>query len=79
MSDEPTGRDYYRMPQTEQPTLRDYFAAHALQGMLSCQDFVNEAIKANGNRSREEVRTDMAMWAYRQADAMLATREGGLA
>ena len=44
-------------------TLRDYFAAKAMQGMLSTDRF--------GAASEETI----ADWAYEQADAMLRARE----
>ena len=49
---------------SEQPgmTLRDYFAAKALQGLLSHN--------SNGNASDKNI----AEWAYSQADAMLRAR-----
>ena len=43
-------------------TLRDYFAAKALQGLLSHN--------SNGNASDKNI----AEWAYSQADAMLRAR-----
>lgn len=46
-------------------TLRDYFAAKAVQGMLS----------AGENYSTSE----LAMYGYEVADAMLKAREGGAA
>ena len=53
-------------------TLRDYFAAKAMQGLLSdgwCSDLRNDHYGENaGNRT---VATD----AYRMADAMLKARE----
>jgi hypothetical protein len=47
-------------------TLRDYFAAAALQGGLS------------NNRPAAD-HEGWARWSYRVADAMLAAREGGAA
>lgn len=44
-------------------TLRDYFAAKAMQGMLTC-----EQLRYSGSSA-------IAEWAYKQADAMLAARE----
>jgi hypothetical protein len=43
-------------------TLRDYFAAQALAGMLARYDAGKE---------------DMAVYAYEHADAMLKARDGG--
>jgi hypothetical protein len=50
-------------------TVRDYFAAKALQGML-----------ARGDRAADqEKRMTIAVRAYGYADAMLAARDGGAA
>jgi hypothetical protein len=43
-------------------TMRDYFAAKALQGIMAC----------NGVYENEE---QLARWCYEQADAMLKARE----
>ena len=43
-------------------TLRDYFAAAALQGVTASPD------------SADMIWTELATWAYRMADAMLAER-----
>jgi hypothetical protein len=53
--------------------LRDHFAGLAMQGMLSCQDFMNELSGLCG--SQNEARAEIAKLAYRQADAMLAERQ----
>ena len=45
-------------------TLRDYFAAKAMAAMLSLED-----VHLNNGES------EVAVWAYQQADAMLAERE----
>ncbi len=50
-------------------TLRDYFAAQALKGMLSCEKFYREVI--NHSESREMC---AAHWSYAQANAMLTER-----
>ena len=44
-------------------SLRDYFAAKAMQAMLSIED-----VHANCGES------ELAKWSYQQADAMLAER-----
>jgi hypothetical protein len=44
-------------------TLRDYFAAKAMQGLLACSE-------ADGTND------DFARWAYKYADAMLEARDG---
>jgi hypothetical protein len=46
-------------------TLRDYFAAKAMQGMIS----------ATYNPSQNTMTEDIALEAYAMADAMLAERE----
>ena len=43
-------------------TLRDYFAAKAMQGIMSC----------NGVYENEK---QLAQWCYEQADAMMKVRE----
>lgn len=43
-------------------SLRDYFAAKAMQGLVSIDDL-------------DMTPSDYARWAYQQADAMLAERE----
>ena len=48
--------------ETDGMTLRDYFAAKAMQGIMT---------DPNLSMGRDEV----AEWAYRQADAMLKARE----
>lgn len=52
-------------------TLRDYFAAKAMQGLLSASD--TAADNASGPRARA-MPTLAAQWAYEQAAAMLAER-----
>ena len=68
------GRQYHTpfMPAQEGMTLRDYFAAAALQGVLS--DHVKMAVWGceNGSEGAREV---AAMVAYEYADAMLAERD----
>jgi hypothetical protein len=43
-------------------TLRDYFAAKALQGVMACNGIYEDEKK-------------LAQWCYEQADAMLEVRE----
>lgn len=50
-------------------SLRDYFAAHALVGLLMNDNVQNQA------RSLDSCEKVTAAWAYEQADAMLETRE----
>ena len=47
---------------TEGMTLRDYFAAKALQGVMACNGIYEDEKK-------------LAQWCYEQADAMLEIRE----
>lgn len=63
-------------------TLRDYFAAKAMQGALANSEAIHAGAEPTnsclfGARSRETAR-DYAMSAYRIADAMLAARGGAL-
>lgn len=58
-------------------TLRDYFAAKALQGFLS-SEFVSDFNKEIGPyRTDADIRHNLATNAYLYADAMIAAREGG--
>ena len=43
-------------------TLRDYFAAKAMQGLSACEE-------------HDMTHEDAAVWAYRRADEMLKARE----
>ena len=52
-------------------TLRDYFAAKAMQGLM--------ASSAEHNHADELIFKAVAMAAYKQADAMLEARKGGAA
>lgn len=56
-------------------TLRDYFAAKAMQGMLSDRSNIDAIVT-----KAEEQHCDMTVWladmAYECADAMLKAREG---
>lgn len=51
---------------------REVFAGLAMQGMLSCQDFMNDMIARGASASKEAAFTDLARWAFKQADAMVA-------
>ncbi len=58
-------------------TLRDYFAAKALQGFLS-SEYVSDFNKEIGSyRTDADIRRNLATNAYLYADAMIAAREGG--
>jgi hypothetical protein len=52
-------------------TLRDYFAAKAMQGFLSNDNLLRESCKWHKDGSE----TSIAVLAYDQADAMLKARE----
>jgi len=54
---------WYGQKTPESVTLRDYFAAAALQGMMSQFDPENE------------LENHIAKWSYRAADAMIKARE----
>ena len=62
------GGNFYEMQRTEPlnsgMTLRDYFAAKALEGLIACSEEDNPPENA-------------AFWAYQFADAMLKAREEG--
>lgn len=64
---------YNCAPKLQNKTLRDWFAGMALQGFLSCQNFMNELAKV----SKEETRKELSRLCYAQADSMLAEREKG--
>jgi hypothetical protein len=50
-------------------TLRDYFAAKAMQGLISCPDWLD------GAGEEVDVPNCMASAAYAMADAMLKARQ----
>lgn len=56
-------------------SLRDYFAAQAMTGMIACQDFMNELIDKERPAFKEDCCYHVARWAYMHADAMLKARE----
>ena len=56
----PIATDFSRIQ--EGMTLRDYFAAAALQGMIACEEVRHKTFR------------DYARVAYKQADAMVAQR-----
>ena len=55
-------------------TLRDYFAAKAMQGM-----FADSSVLQVLSRGPRGASAELAAMAYEQADAMLKAREGGAA
>ena len=55
-------------------TLRDYFAAKAMQAMLGSPDNVATAMK-NLNATQDQVADYLAAGAYHFADSMLKVRE----
>ena len=54
-------------------SLRAYFAGKAMQGMLACQDYMNELCKVCGDK--EMARTLVARFSCKQADALIAELE----
>jgi hypothetical protein len=54
-------------------TLRDYFAAKAMQGIYACPDHVTEPDGSGGPDPLTD--SDIARLAYAMADAMLHARE----
>lgn len=62
-------------------TLRDYFAAKAMQAQLrsatSCGETAAQFVDEATSRRKLSVRDYIAESSYRYADAMLAAREGG--
>ncbi len=54
-------------------TLRDYFAAKAMQGIYACPDHVTEPDGSGGPDPLTDI--DIARLAYAMADAMLKARE----
>ena len=68
------GGNVYKVITQGGMTLRDYFAAKAMQGMMSCQDFMNDQV-SKLSLSKEEACANVARWSYIAADAMLAERQ----
>ncbi len=58
-------------------SLRRWYAGLAMQGMLSCQDFMNDLCKLKPDRA--SAREELARLAFAQADAMLAEAKRGAA
>lgn len=58
-------------------TLRDYFAAKAMQALLGSQDMAANTVRAAKDNGREDTELFMAEAAYEIADAMLKAREHG--
>ena len=61
---------FQKLGETRGMTLRDYFAAKAMQGFLS-----RKVIEFGYEPERQEHRVNLAANAYAIADAMLAARE----
>lgn len=57
-------------PSSEGMLLRDYFAAKAMQGLISV-----DAVWSNDNRAGRSHEEMVAHYAYKQADALLKERE----
>ena len=64
MNNPPAFPSGYYVPENQGMTLRDYFAAKAMQGYSSDPDW-----------RQDMTPTDTAFAAYKQADAMLKARE----
>lgn len=60
-------------------TLRDYFAAHALQALVQSEGDNWLVEQAHLGRTTEVRCQSIAAASYRLADAMLAARKGGVA
>lgn len=58
-------------------SLRDYFASHALNGLLSCpnDEPCVSTDRAGIEREQREFAAKMARFAYQYADAMIAERK----
>lgn len=55
-------------------SLRTYIAIKAMQGMLSCQDFMNEILRNTDTKA--EARDILSYYACKQADSMLEMLNG---
>ena len=84
MSDKPNNPPAFPLPNTYCPngeiehgsngmTLRDYFAAQAIQGMITNDRFVTNVAKKS---AENETDLNLSLAAYEIADAMLKAREG---
>jgi len=56
------------------PSLRDEFAARAMQGMCADGAYLEREVRA----AQQSTEDSIAYWAYRQADAMLKARVNAL-
>jgi hypothetical protein len=65
----PHTTEHLHQPVTAGMTLRDYFAAKAMQGLFSCPDWLD------GAGEEVDVPNCMASAAYAMADAMLKARD----
>jgi hypothetical protein len=68
---------FQQRPELWGMTLRDYFAAKAMQGLLvNVDDDTCESLTEEGaTREQQDLANEYATFAYRYADAMLAARE----
>ncbi len=55
-------------------SLRDYFAAKAMQGLLSNDEFIKSAVEMF-EKYEIDVEKNVAVTAYHHADAMIAQRD----
>ena len=67
----PVTSDNYANPESTGMTLRDYFAAKAMQGLISCPDWRENAGEDVGMDASDYT----ANAAYMMADAMLKARQ----
>ena len=67
----PCGTEHLAEPVTAGMTLRDYFAAKAMQGLISCPDWRESA----GEDVDMDASDHTANVAYMMADAMMKARE----
>jgi len=66
--------DYFTSDPQEGMTLRDYFAAHALQGFLANTTWTLELLAKQTVENVDKFDAANAMRSYKAADAMLAIR-----
>ena len=59
----------------QMPTLRDYFAAAAMEGLVRDVKALQQLIDTRACKSGADIRNACAKWAYQQADVMIAASE----